>query len=88
MDNSLGTGWVITWYSPKVILLAKSGIRAIHVWWTVENLVFQHTGGRKNDFASSIKSAQEPETVHIRGHDSRIYQSRPGLCYSSKQSKM
>jgi hypothetical protein len=53
MDNSLGTGWVITWYSPKVILMAKSGIRAIHVWWTVENLVFQHTGGRENDFASS-----------------------------------
>ena len=39
---------------PLLILMAKSEIRIIHVWWTVENLVFQHTGGRENDFASSI----------------------------------
>jgi len=38
----------------RLMLLAKSGIHAIQVWWTAENLVFQHTGGRKNDFASSI----------------------------------
>jgi hypothetical protein len=43
-----------------MILMAKSEIRTIHVWWTVENLVFQHTGGRENDFASSIKYGQEP----------------------------
>src|SRR5262245_57523527 len=46
--------------SPKMILVAKSGIRAIHAWWTVENLVFQHTGSRKNDFASSIKNDDDP----------------------------
>jgi hypothetical protein len=34
--------------------MAKSEIRTIHVWWTVEKLVFQHTGGRENDFAISI----------------------------------
>jgi hypothetical protein len=34
--------------------MAKSEIRTIHVWWTVENSVFQHTGGRENDFAISI----------------------------------
>jgi hypothetical protein len=34
--------------------MAKSEIRAIHVWWTVENLVFQHTGGHENDFAINI----------------------------------
>jgi len=40
--------------SPKAILLAKSEIRTIQVWQTVENLVFQHTDGRENDFAISI----------------------------------
>jgi hypothetical protein len=46
--------------SPNMILMAKSEIRTIHVWWAVENLVFQHTGGRENDFAISIKYGQEP----------------------------
>jgi hypothetical protein len=40
--------------SSLLILMAKSEIRTIHVWWTVETLVFQHTGGRENDFAISI----------------------------------
>jgi hypothetical protein len=43
--------------SPKEILMAKSEVRTNHVWWTVENVVFQHAGGRENDFAISIKSA-------------------------------
>jgi hypothetical protein len=46
--------------SPKVILMAKSEIRAIHIWQAVENLVCQGTGHHENDFASSIKSVQEP----------------------------
>jgi hypothetical protein len=37
--------------------MAKSEIRSIHVWWTGEDLVLQHTGGRENDFAIGIKSA-------------------------------
>jgi hypothetical protein len=46
--------------SRHVLLMAKSGIRAIRVWWTVESLVFQQTGGRKNDFAISSTCGQEP----------------------------
>jgi hypothetical protein len=43
-----------------MILLAKSEIRAIHVWPAVENLVCQRAGRRETDFASSIKSDDEP----------------------------
>jgi hypothetical protein len=39
---------------PLLIPVAKPEIRTIHVWWTVENLVFQDTSGRENDFAISI----------------------------------
>jgi hypothetical protein len=46
--------------SLKVILMAKSEIRAIHIWQAVENLVCQGTGHHENDFASSIKSADDP----------------------------
>jgi hypothetical protein len=47
------------------LLLAKSGKRGIHVWWTVENLVFQHTGGRKNDFASSLHDRWSPPRMNM-----------------------
>jgi hypothetical protein len=45
--------------------MAKSEIRTIHVWWGVENLVFQHIGGRENDLAISIIFGDEgvPGTV-------------------------
>jgi hypothetical protein len=46
--------------SPKTILLAKSEIRAIYLWQPVENLVCQRAGRRENDFASSIKSDDDP----------------------------
>jgi hypothetical protein len=46
--------------------MAKSEIRTIHVWWTVENLVFQHTSGRENDFAISIKRDDEPGCCDMR----------------------
>jgi hypothetical protein len=46
--------------SPKAILRAKSEIRTIHAWWSVENLVLQHTGGRENDFAIGITSDDDP----------------------------
>jgi hypothetical protein len=45
--------------SPKLILLAKSEIRAIHVWPAVENLVCQRAGRREHDFASSITFGDE-----------------------------
>ena len=35
-------------------------MRMFDVWQMVEKLLFQHTGGRENDFGSSNKSAQEP----------------------------
>ena len=50
--------------------MAKSEVRMIHVWWTVETLVFQHTGGRENDFASSITfgdSGSLKQNCHERG---------------------
>ena len=40
--------------SPKVILLAKSEIRPMHVWQVGENRVYRGIGRRENDFASSI----------------------------------
>jgi hypothetical protein len=46
--------------------MAKSEIHTIHVWWTVENLVFQHTGGRENDFAISIKCDEDPTSWVLR----------------------
>jgi hypothetical protein len=48
------------WLSPKMILMAKSEIHAIHVWYTVENLVCQRAGRREHDFAISIKNDEEP----------------------------
>jgi hypothetical protein len=53
MNNLFATGWVITWHSPKVILMAKSEICAIHIWHAIENLVCQRAGRRENDFAIS-----------------------------------
>jgi hypothetical protein len=59
--------------SPKVILLAKSEIRTIYVWQPVEQAVFQHPGNRENDFASSIKSDEEPDRpMAPRAHSSRM----------------
>jgi hypothetical protein len=46
--------------------MAKSGMRMIQVSWTVENLVFQHTGGRENDFAININLGDDG-TVWCRG---------------------
>jgi hypothetical protein len=46
--------------SPYTILMAKSQISVVHVWQVLENPVCQRAGPRENDFASSIKSAQEP----------------------------
>jgi hypothetical protein len=37
-----------------LILMAKSAIRAIHVWQAVENLLCQRAGHREHDFAISI----------------------------------
>jgi hypothetical protein len=48
------------WLSPKMILMAKSEIHAIHVWYTVENSVCQRAGRRENDFVISIKNDEEP----------------------------
>lgn len=48
-----------------MILMAKSEIRAMHIWQAVNNLVCQHTGRRDNDLAISIKRAQEPITVTL-----------------------
>jgi hypothetical protein len=45
--------------------MAKSGIRPIHVSWTIENLMFQHTGGRNNDFASSPHESNSPPRMKI-----------------------
>jgi hypothetical protein len=63
--NLLVISRAIIWRSPKVILLAKSGRRTIDVQQEPENQVCQRTHACETDFASSIKSAQEPES---RGH--------------------
>jgi hypothetical protein len=47
--------------SPRVIRMTKSEIRAIHAWQANENLVCQRAGRRENDFAISIKSAEDPK---------------------------
>jgi hypothetical protein len=60
MKPSLETAPATAPPSPKVILLAKSEIRTIHVWQAGENRKSQDSGRRENDFASSIKSGQEP----------------------------
>jgi hypothetical protein len=41
--------------------MAKSEIRAIHVWQADENLVCQRAGRRENAFAISIKSIKSDE---------------------------
>jgi hypothetical protein len=41
--------------------MMKSEIRAIHAWQANENLVCQRAGRRENDFAISIKSAEDPK---------------------------
>jgi hypothetical protein len=46
--------------SPNVILLAKSELRKIDVWYESESRVCPHTNSCKTDFASSIKTGQEP----------------------------
>jgi hypothetical protein len=40
--------------SSVLLLMAKSEIGTMHVWWTVETLVFQHTGDRENGSAISV----------------------------------
>jgi hypothetical protein len=59
--------------SPKVILLAKSEIRAIHVWQAVENLVGQRAGRREHDFASSITFGEvERAGASMRNMEKRL----------------
>jgi hypothetical protein len=41
--------------------MAKSEIRAIHIWQADENLVCQRAGYREHDFAISIKNDEEPQ---------------------------
>jgi hypothetical protein len=45
--------------------MAKSELRAIHVWQAVENLVCQRAGRRENDFAISIKSDDDPGSYDV-----------------------
>jgi hypothetical protein len=47
-------------FSWEVILMAKSKLRAIHICQAVENPMCQRARHCENDFAISIKSAQEP----------------------------
>jgi hypothetical protein len=46
-----------------MILMAKSEIRPTHVWEAGENRVCRGTGLRKNDFAISIKNADDPQNA-------------------------
>jgi hypothetical protein len=46
--------------SPKVILMAKSETRTIYLQFEPENRVCQCANSCETDFASNIKSAQEP----------------------------
>jgi hypothetical protein len=74
--------------SPKVILLAKSEIHAIHVWHAVENPTYQPAGHRENDFAISIKSAEEPTFFTSVGNEAdRVLLGRDQLeaCYDKHQ---
>jgi hypothetical protein len=42
--------------SSFLILMAKSEIRATHVWQPIKNLMYHRAGGRENDFTISIKT--------------------------------
>jgi hypothetical protein len=56
------------------ILLAKSEIYMMHVWWAGENWGFHHTGNRENDFAIRIGFGEMERSWGyggmIRDHDS------------------
>jgi hypothetical protein len=59
--------------SSLLILMAKSEIRTIQVWQTVENLVFQHTDGRENDFAISITFGEAVPLTCIEVRDEQTH---------------
>jgi hypothetical protein len=52
--------------------MAKSEIHQPHVWQAVENRECQCTVRRENDFAISIKSAQEPTSFTLARNEADL----------------
>jgi hypothetical protein len=61
----LATIWAMTWHSPNVILVAKSKTQTVQGKNALANSVCQAMASRQNDFASSIKTGQEPNGIKL-----------------------
>jgi hypothetical protein len=72
-----------------VILLAKSEISMIHVRQALENMLCQRASTREDDFASSIKSAQEPMFVSSPSRESALLRpvASPALHFQANSSR-
>ena len=64
-DGPKTDGLLQEFRSPKVILLAKSEIRTIYVQHELEGRVCRRINSCETDFASSIKSADDPNGIKL-----------------------